>query len=868
MRFRQINLFIFLNLVRGSGFLLLVCFFLKCTNYQTGKTEHNLAVTWELIHNAGFVSPYGKASIEIKNTGKLELGSANWLLYFNMLPRTVIPSGDTVVADVVHISGDWYKLVPRNDFKLKPDSSIKIYYDFEGFQIKKSDAPVGLYFVLYDDKGKETEVVPVEKYVVKSFNRKEQQLRIPGDCEPLPTSENLYLEYKRIHASGVPSLLPLIPSPVQFERDSGYCQVDNKMTIYSDESSKPAAEYLASKLNEISGLSLKVEQYPGDLQAGIYLLAHGVKSDNPEAYNLEIKPDHIQISGNQEGIFYGVQSLLKLIPFKNYKNTSEQIILPAVVVYDTPRFKYRGLHIDVCRNFQSKDQMLKVIDLMAWYKLNTLLLYLTEDEGWRMEIDGLPELTEISSKRGHTLNESDWLHPSYGSGPFPEGENHGTGYYSRKDFKEIIQYAYDRHIRVIPGINLPGHARAAIKAMEARYQNYKTRGNILKAEEFRLIDPADRSIYLSAQYYNDNVVCVARESVYHFVETVVDEVLKMYDEAGVPIDMIYTGGDEVPEGAWTGSPLCKELLNELPEIEDPKNLQKYFLERIDDIFHNRNLKTCGWEEIVLEKDADWNYSVTPDFSNKDVIPFVWNSLNGSQDLAYRIANEGYQVVLCPVTNFYFDLAYNNDPEEPGLYWNGFTNERDPWQMAPFNMFYTLTEDGMGCRIDQDEYTKMVRLKSDAKKNILGLQAQVWHETIRGGDMLEYYLLPKLIGFAERCWAQPEEWEEIIDKKERKLSMDRSWQRFEYTIYEQELPKLGYLNGGYNYRIPPAGATEKDGFLYVLPSNPSLKVRYTLNGIEPDNKSPIFKEPIKITGEIRLQVFDRSGSTSRISRIHK
>lgn len=839
----------------------------SCTSPQSKLSDEKIEVIYELIHNPVQESANAKASFTIINHGERTLGSSNWLLYFNMLPRTIIPSADTAFADIMHISGDWYKIVPRNNFILTRDSSISIYFEFDGFQIKKSDAPVGLYFVFYDQDGREKEIIPVTNYIIMPFTRPEQIKRTAYDCERLPAPQNRYREYEKINSGRTPELLPLIPTPKSFEMKENNCRIDNQFIITCDEASEPEARYLAMKLEEITGLSLDVESSYNIRKNCINLVTNGVKGEVPEAYNLEIEPGYIQISGEREGIFYGTQSLLKMIPYEIFRSPTGEFELPAMVIEDAPRFTYRGLHIDVCRNFQIKEQILKIIDLMGWYKLNTLLLYLSEDEGWRVEIEELPELTEMGSKRGHTLDESAWLHPSYGSGPFVSGlNNHGTGYYSRDDFKEIIRLAHQRHIMVIPSINLPGHARAAIKAMEVRYSRYMKKGETDKAKEYRLIDPDDSSMYLSAQYYTDNVVCVARESVYHFFETVLDDILEMYKEAEVPVNIIYTGGDEVPEGAWTGSPMCRDLLAELPGIKDPKNLQKYYLTRINTILSERNLKTAGWEELTLEKDENWNYTVNPEFVGRKVIPYAWNSLGGSQDLAYRFANTGYQVVLCPVTNFYFDLAYSNDPEEPGLYWNGFTNERDPWQIAPYNMFYTITRDAMGCLIDEEIYENMERLKPGAEKNILGLQAQLWHETIRGGKMLEYYLLPKLIGFAERCWAQAPEWEDIPRKTERELKMNAEWQNFEYTIYEEELPKLNHLNGGYNYRIPPAGAIIENGYVKMLTSNPSLTIRYELEGNNPNNDSPIYKEPIKVSGEVRFQAYDRTGKSGKISII--
>ena len=163
---------------------------------------------------------------------------------------------------------------------------------------------------------------------------------------------------------------------------------------------------------------------------------------------------------------------------------------------------------------------------------------------------------------------------------------------------------------------------------------------------------------------------------------------------------------------------------------------------------------------------------------------------------------------------------------------------------------------------------MIRLNLQAKDKIVGLQAQLWHETIRGGEMMEYYLLPKLVSFAERCWAQESDWETISGKQKREEKMNAGWRDFEYTIYNKELPVLRYLNGGYNYRIPPAGAIIKDGWLQALAPNPSLKLRYALNGADPNENSPVYEQTIKIEGELRIQVFDRAGKVSRVTILNQ
>ncbi|WP_243665267.1 family 20 glycosylhydrolase, partial [Rhodothermus marinus] len=266
----------------------------------------------------------------------------------------------------------------------------------------------------------------------------------------------------------------------------------------------------------------------------------------PEAYHLIVDPEAgITLTGTDAaGAFYGIQTLQQLIDPSFYRQTSETIPIPALEVHDAPRFGYRGLHLDVARNFQPKAVVLRLLDLMARYKLNRFHFHLTDDEGWRLEIEGLPELTEVGGCRGHTETEATCLVPSHGSGPIP-GQQPGSGYYTREDFIEILRYATARHIEVIPEIDVPGHARAAIKAMEARYARLKAAGRPeAEAAAYRLVDPADTSVYRSVQGWNDNVINVCLPSTYRFLEKVVDELRRLYDEAGAPLHVVHTGGDE------------------------------------------------------------------------------------------------------------------------------------------------------------------------------------------------------------------------------------------------------------------------------------------------------------------------------------
>ncbi|MEE4287187.1 MAG: family 20 glycosylhydrolase, partial [Mariniphaga sp.] len=345
-------------------------------------------------------------------------------------------------------------------------------------------------------------------------------------------------------------------------------------------------------------------------------------------------------------------------------------------------------------------------------------------------------------------------------------------------------------------------------------------------------------------------------------ETVVDAIMAMYDEAGVELGFLHTGGDEVPEGAWTESPMCAELIKTLPEISDPKNLQAYFFEKAVKMLRAKNLKIGGWEEVALLKNPNGSYIANPEFVGKDVYPYVWNNQGANTDLANRMANAGFPVILCNVSNFYFDLAYNKDPREPGHYWAGFVNTRDAWQVAPFNMFLTSTHTSMGREIDlETEYAELERLKPETKANIAGVQAQIWSETIKGEKMLEYYVLPKLIGFAETAWSPERNWETIANRALREAEMNKGWNIFANSLAQKELPRLDGIFGGFNYRVPAPGAKMENGNLVANSAYPGLTIRYTTDGSEPTKTSAVYKEPVPVTGQIKIKAFDAAGNES-------
>ena len=853
--------------------LLYPCLFLlviiSCKQ-NTNTEKAAIAIKWGLVSN--FQDSGYTARFYLENKGTKALTDKNWKIFFSIAPSPILPNAKAQPANVEHINGDWFTLYPNKGFNLPKGDSITIDYNAVGYLIKNTDQPLGIYIVFYDENGKEENIAAIEDYTLIPFTSKEQLLRGKEDKELPASAQKTYSENEGLSVLPENQLLPIVPTPLSFTKIDSIFEL-NTGTITFTDSLNEEARLLAERLKEITGKTFSTRESV-TAQKGIHLSINPdeVKNQKPEAYHLTINDNGITITGyDAAGAFYGMQSLLSLIPTKVYLGKENQIKLPYVTIDDAPRFSFRSLHVDVSRNFQTKENIFRILDVLAQYKINRMLLYTSEDEGWRVEIPGLPELTEVGAKRLHVSGkDAPALHPAYGSGPFADSkDNYGTGFYTRQDFIEILKYAKQRHISIIPELNFPGHARAAIKSMEARYERLMKEGKKEEAEEYRLADPGDKSEYLSAQLFKDNVVDVTRESAYRFYEKVVDEFDKMYKKAGLTLHEFHAGGDEVADGAWAKSPHALELMQQHPEIKNVKNIQAYFFRELLKRLAKKGLEIHGWEEAFLIKDSTGKLSPNAEFAGKPVVPYIWNNLFDYPDLGYRLANQGYHIVLCNVSNFYFDLAYNNDPAEPGLYWAGFIDTKNAWAFAPFNMFNTTFKSSMGETLDWDKpNAPWEKLKPEAQKNIKGLEAQLWSETIKGRDMIEYYMLPKLIGFAESAWSPERSWEKESNHQKRITQINEGWNQFANTIAQKEFPKLAHTNGGYNYRIPPAGAVIENGEIKMNVALPGITIHYTTDGSEPTIESPVYSAPVPATATFKFKTFDASGKSGRTVVVEK
>ena len=819
-----------------------------------------LEIGWALITNLAEGGGH-TAQFTIRNTGSVALTPENWELYWNMAPRGIKAESITAPVTIEWISGDFYVMKPKSGFRLPPGAGIEITYGGTGPVIKESDAPLGLYTLLYDADGS-YEAFRVRDYAIAPFERPEQINRHARDREPIPTAAWLFDQHSIITDLPDEEVQLVVPSPRSITTARGQFAINSATAVTYEPGLESEARLLAGFVNEILIRPVAPREAPSGGANAIHLRRRDVPV--PGSYELRISPaEGVVISGDPSGVFYGSQSLKALIPADRLGRKSEAIPLPALTIKDSPAFSYRGMHLDIGRNFHSIATVKRLIDAMAFYKLNKLHINLTEDEGWRIEIRGLPELTQVGAFRGHTLDEADHLHPSYGSGPFPDPrQGYGSGFYSRAEYVDLIRYAGARYIEIIPEVNVPGHSRAAVKAMEHRYRALMAQGREADAERYRLVDPDDESEYRSAQWYTDNVISVCRESAFTFLAAVIDDLIAMHAEAGFPLATFHTGGDEVPRGAWSHSPLCAEYLKEHPEIDNPKNLQKAYFKRIVEYLDTKGVRAAGWEEIAMNFREDGSWTPNDEFASSRVIPYIWNSLWGAEDLGNRLANAGYPVVLCNVTNFYFDLAYNKDPREPGLYWGGFVNTRDAFEFVPYDLFKSIKTTPNGDPYTDQDFAGKEVLTAAGRGNILGLQAQLWSETLKGREMLEYYYLPKMLGLAERAWYGQADWADIDDRQDRDRAVDAAWNAFANAVGTRELPRLDRLNGGYGYRLAPPGARVDGDQLVVNTAYPDMVVRYTTDGSDPTADSPVYSGPLTIDFDvIKLSTFDSRGRSS-------
>jgi hexosaminidase len=822
---------------------------------------HELSITWEPLQNDYQNPQQSLNAITITNNGHTAFPATGWKMYFNSA-RLIVSATVTGNAKIDFVNGDLFSLTPTNTFtEIKPGESVRIEFIDEEPVVNITDNPEGFYIVWDDQPGK--------GYNTGAFTIKPFKPNYAG----LITPAIIYDQNKIIQNIPEQQLTKVFPTPVSYKETGGVFKIHPKVWILMDEGFEYESDLVVDLLKPLLGKVMlpSVNEYHKIPEKGDKIYLRIARQLDSEAYELSVTADNITISASTNtGIFYGIQSLKTLIPPAAWAHPQKEIEIPCVEVKDRPRFPYRAFMLDVARNFQPKQEILRVLDVMALYKLNVFHMHLTDDEGWRLEIPSLPDLTEVGSKRGHTLNSKLFLPASHGSGGEVDNKT-GTGYYTRADFIEILKYANKLHILVVPEIESPGHARSAVKSMNARYDRLMAEGKKLEAERYLLYDPNDSSKYSSAQYWTDNVIDVSLPSTYNFIEMVINDIVSMYKEAGVPLKTINFGGDEVPAHVWGKSPAYLALKASHPEIQSTADLWYYFYGRVNQLVKAKGLYLSGWEEMALRKtrlDGNPFYVPNPDFMPEHLQTEVWNNTlgDGNEDLAYKLANGGYKVVLTCVTNLYFDMANYKSFDEPGFYWGAFADIDKPYFFIPYDYFKNSKVDKNGLPINKNIFIGKQRLTDYGKTNILGLQSAVWGENIKSTERLEYMMLPRLLGFAERAWSKDPDWATETNAVKSDSLYQLAWGNFLNVLGKRELPRLSYYNGGYNYRIPKPGVILQDGKYVVNTQFPGLAIRYTTNGNDPDATSTLYNDAVTNNGSaIKFRAFDTKGRGSNVSQ---
>ncbi|MUJ30149.1 family 20 glycosylhydrolase [Aliivibrio fischeri] len=470
-----------------------------------------------------------------------------------------------------------------------------------------------------------------------------------------------------------PSELSLIPKPESVQRLDGQFNLKDKISLETQTHlAQGAAQWLSDELENMTSL-----KYPIKSQGQIQFIANPTLDKG--AYQLSVSEDIITLNaGSNEGFVHASATLLQLIN----ENTH---LIPCAKIKDQPRFHYRGMMLDCARHFHPLERVKRLINQLAHYKFNTFHWHLTDDEGWRVEIKAFPELTQIGAWRGpEEVIEPQYTHIA---------KKHG-GYYSQEEIKDVIAYAEQRGITVIPEIDIPGHCRAAIKSLP-----------------HLLIDSDDNSAYRSIQHYTDNVLSPAIEGTYQFIDTVLEEIAALF-----PAPYVHIGADEVPKGVWTDSEKCQKLMEE-QGYSDPVELQGHLLRHAENKLKQLGKQMLGWEE------AQHGNKVS-----KDTVIYSWLS----EEAALNCAKQGFDVVLQPGQTTYLDMAQDYAPEEPGVDWANVLPLEEAYNYEP------LAE-----LADNDPI----------RKRILGIQCALWCEIINNQERMDYMIFPRLLAISEGMWTQ-------------------------------------------------------------------------------------------------------------------
>ena len=578
------------------------------------------------------------------------------------------------------------------------------------------------------------------------------------------------------------ALINIIPIPVSMAAKTGSFRVNSKTVIELTSGNTDAsrvANFLSKAIATPAGYKiLVVNKMTSSNSIRLILLNSADKTLGNEGYKLSVTPNAIAVSANKPaGLFYGVQTILQLLPKEIESKKIEKNVawtIPAVEITDYPRFGWRGLMFDVSRHFFTKQDVKQFIDDMVKYKFNLLHLHLTDDQGWRVEIKSLPKLTSVGAWNVKKTGTFGGFSP-----PTPDEPRNFGGFYTQDDIKEIVQYAKDRFVNILPEVDIPGHSLSAVASYPdlsctPGSENY----HVNSGENFMDWSHGAPPIALV-----DNTLCPANEKVYDFLDKVFTELAALF-----PFEYVHVGGDECPKNFWEKSDAIKALMQK-EGLKTQEEVQSYFEKRVEKIVESKGKKVIGWDEI-LEGGLAPNAAV-----------MSWRGIQGGIDAAKM----GHEVVMSPTTYTYLDYMQSDAVMEPPVY-------------ATLRLRKTYEFEPVPAGVDA--------------KYIKGGQANLWTEQVYNMRHAQYMVWPRAFAIAECVWSPKEKknWNNFEARVEKQFErFDVAEKKYAPSIFDP-IFKVTKNAGG---QLVVEMSTEVEG----------LHTYYSFDNSFPDNFYPEYKEPL-------------------------
>ncbi|MBS1773744.1 MAG: family 20 glycosylhydrolase [Bacteroidetes bacterium] len=583
----------------------------------------------------------------------------------------------------------------------------------------------------------------------------------------------------------------LIPQPVsiQINKNKSY-RLSNPIIISGNTNeAKKEAEYLGNKLRPATGFSYQVVTH-GDIELNINDKKDATLGD--EGYTLNVTKDGVTINANTSaGLFYGIQTLLQLLPKEIESTTTKYAnwVIPEATITDYPRFAWRGLMLDVSRHFMSKEDVKTYIDLMSRYKYNIFHWHLTDDHGWRIEIKSYPKLTTVGACRVPRTGKFGELEP-------PKDGEQATdcGYYTQEDIKEVVAYAAERHIQIMPEIDVPGHSAAAIAAYPELSCTKDPKSYVSPGNKFSKWEGNGNFSMII-----DNSLNPSDENTYKFLDAVYGEVAALF-----PYPYIHMGGDECYHGYWHKDAGCQQLMQK-EGLKDEKELQSYFVKRVEKILTSKGKKLIGWDEILMG-------GLAP-----QAAVMSWTGMQGG----IEAAKQGHNVVMTPNQNVYIDLPQGDISVEPDALTYGTVRLTNAYNFEPI-------PEGV-----------------DAKY-ILGGQANLWTEKVPNLRHAEYMTYPRAWALSEVYWSPKE-----------KRNWDNFIPRMEYHMERADIAEVNYARSAYDAIIKPSIENGKLK-VEITTEIKGLDIYYTLDGNDATSKSKKYTQPFIVNDNTVFKVITYRG----------